>query len=83
MITDQKISKYTFVLRNEALLMGLYVAAQQAITLLQLGTVSLLFITKKITQLRKTMIPFLCQGGTPFLQFGNMILGHLGDKGIF
>ena len=72
--------------------MGLSVVAQQAITLLQLGTVTLLFrgysfITKKsdveLTALRKTMIPFLCQGDTSFLQLENMILGHLCDKGIF
>ena len=72
--------------------MGLTVVAQQAVTLLQNGTVTLLFkgysfITKKsdveLAELRKTMIPLLCQGDTSFLQFGNMILGHLGDKGIF
>ena len=92
MIADQKMSRYTIFLRIEALLMGLSVVAQQAITLLQLGTVTLLFrgysfITKKsdveFAALHKTMIPFLCQGDTSFLQFGNMILGHLCDKGIF
>ena len=92
MIAGQKMSRYTIFLRIEALLMGLSVVAQQAITLLQLGTVTLLFrgysfITKKsdveLTALRKTMIPFLCQGDTSFLQLENMILGHLCDKGIF
>ena len=92
MIADQKMSRYTIFLRIEALLMGLSVVAQQAITLLQLGTVTLLFrgysfITKKsdveLAALHKTMIPFLCQGDTSFLQLENMILGHLCDKGIF
>ena len=89
MITDQKMSKYTFFLRNEAVLMGLSVVAQQAITLLQPGTVTLLFngyykkSDEELTELPKSMIHFLCQGDTSFLQFGNMILGHICDKGIF
>ena len=86
MITDHKISKYTFVLLNEALLMGL---SQQAITLLQPGTVTLLFngyykkSDEELTELPKSMIHFLCQGDTSFLQFGNMILGHICDTSIF
>ena len=92
MIADQKMSKYAFFLRNEALLVGFSVVALQAITLLQLGPVTLLFkgysfITNKsdveLTELRETMIPLLCQGDTSFLQLENMILGHLCDKGIF
>ena len=89
MITDQKMSKYTFFLRKKTLLMGLSVVAQPAITLLQPGTVTLLFkgYYKKsdveLTELPKSMIHFLCQGDTSFLHFANMILGHNCDKGIF
>ena len=89
MIADQKMSEYTFFLRKKTLLMDFSVVVQQAITLLQPGTVTLLFngyykkSDEELTELPKSMIHFLCQGDTSFLQFGNMILGHLCDKGIF